>query len=94
MEGLSIGKGVTHLSQIDWIKIYSIFWLLIQINLEYIPGNMHRILQISAQGRMRVHKKNSDPHGHFETKIANETTHNLEVADQKILSDWIFDPFL
>ena len=32
--------------------------------------------------------------GHFETKVANETTHNLGVADQKILSDWIFDPFL
>jgi hypothetical protein len=27
-------------------------------------------------------------------KIANETTHNLGVADQKILSDWTFDSFL
>ena len=25
--------------------------------------------------------------GHFEAKVANETTHNLGVADQKILSD-------
>ena len=25
--------------------------------------------------------------GHFETKVANETTHKLGVADQKILSD-------
>ena len=25
--------------------------------------------------------------GYFEAKVANETTHNLGVADQKILSD-------
>ena len=43
-----------------------------------------------------------DPHppllevwsAHFQGKVANETTHNLGVADQKILSDWIFDSFL
>ena len=28
------------------------------------------------------------------TKIANETTHNLEVTDQKMLSDWTFYLFL
>ena len=30
----------------------------------------------------------------YESKIANETTHNFGVADQKIISDKIFDPFL
>ena len=30
----------------------------------------------------------------FEPQVANETTHNLRVADQKILSDSIFDHFL
>ena len=31
---------------------------------------------------------------HFEKKVANETTHNVGIADQKILSDSIFDHFL
>ena len=32
--------------------------------------------------------------GHFEKKVANETTHNIGVADQKILSDSNFNHFL
>ena len=28
---------------------------------------------------------------HFEEKVTNETTHNAEVADQKILSNSTFD---
>ena len=31
--------------------------------------------------------KESQCSGHFETKVANETTHKLAVADRKILSD-------
>ena len=31
---------------------------------------------------------------HFETKVANETTHSLKLADQKILSDGILIPFV
>ena len=31
---------------------------------------------------------------HFDKKVANETTHNVGIADQKILSDSIFDHFL
>ena len=38
--------------------------------------------------------KESQGSGHFEAEVANETTHKFRVADQKILSDWIFDPFL
>ena len=30
----------------------------------------------------------------FETKVENETIHNLGIADQKIFSNWIFYPFL
>ena len=38
--------------------------------------------------------KNTIRKNDFETKVANETTHNLDVADQKIFLDSIFDPFL
>ena len=29
----------------------------------------------------------------FKAKVANETTHNVGIADQKNMSDMIFDPF-
>ena len=38
-------------------------------------------------------KKESQYSGHFENKVANETKHNLRVADQKMLWDSIFYPF-
>ena len=44
--------------------------------------------------RRNPHPQENHGSAHFETKVANETTHNLGVADQKILSDSIFDPFL
>ena len=70
--------------------IYSYFWM----NFDFQPPDQtislesYRFQTAWGGGTRRIPPpKESQCSGHFETKVANETTHKLGVADQKILSD-------
>ena len=71
----------------NWNSCFLNFFGLQKIKLMCISRRMRR--KVFENMKFIPFVKND-----FETKVANETIHSLGVADQKIFSDWIFDPFL